>query len=204
MNSPRRWLRVLSVLVVTCIALALRLRAVEQLPIDYDEGDYLLAGQHYARAIAAGDWDEIVNYDYNYEHPPLTKLVYGAAILPLPRVNEVPQTSTSAPPADSLPEPHFRVARLTAATIGTLQVFALAILNPLAGLFLGIHTWQKVHQPDHARATTLVDEHAGGAVLRQIARHTQAEWLAVPLRCGAGADGGVQVPLLHRRSRHSC
>ena len=142
MNWPQRWLHILSVLLVTCIALALRLRAVERLPIDYDEDDYLLASQHYAHAIAAGDWAEIVNYDYTYEHPPLPKLVYGVAILPLPRVPEIPQRSTSAPPADSLPETHFHVARLTAATVGTLQVFALAILNPLAGLFLGIHTWQ--------------------------------------------------------------
>lgn len=142
MKWSQRWLRFLSVLLVTSIALALRLRAVERLPIDYDEDDYLLAGQHYARAIAAGDRDEVVNYDYNYEHPPLTKLIYGAAILPLPRVSQVPQRPTSAPPADSLPEPHFHLARLTAAAIGTLQVLALAILNPLAGLFLGIHTWQ--------------------------------------------------------------
>lgn len=142
MSQSQRWLRIVAILAVTTVALALRLRAVERLPIDYDEDDYLLAGQHYARAIAAGDWGEIVNYDYNYEHPPLTKLVYGAAILPLPQVTEIPQRSTSAAPATSLPEPHFYVARLTAATIGTLQVFALAILNPLAGLFLAIHTWQ--------------------------------------------------------------
>jgi hypothetical protein len=57
-------------------------------------------------------------------------------------VTEIPQRSTSAAPATSLPEPHFRVARLTAAAIGTLQVFALVLLNPLAGLFLAIHTWQ--------------------------------------------------------------
>jgi len=142
MNWSQRWLRALFILAVTGVALALRLRAVELLPIDYDEDDYLLAGQHYARAMAAGDWGEIVNYDYNYEHPPLTKLVYGAAILPLPQVDEIPRLSTTAPPADALPQPHFRVARLTAAVIGAVQVFALATLNPLAGLFLGIHTWQ--------------------------------------------------------------
>ncbi|HUW14063.1 MAG TPA: sugar ABC transporter permease [Anaerolineae bacterium] len=138
----RIWVRVPAILAVTALAFMLRLRAVDLLPIDYDEDDYLHAAQHYAQALAAGDWDEIVDYDYNYEHPPLTKLVYGAAILPLEQVDEIPLRPTSAPPAATLPEPHFRVARLTAATIGTLQVFAVAILNPLAGLFLAIYTWQ--------------------------------------------------------------
>ncbi len=98
MSQSQRWLRIVSILAVTTVALALRLRAGERLPIDYDEDDYLLAGQHYARAIAAGDWGEIVNYDYNYEHPPLTKLVYGAVILPLPQMTEIPQRSTSMEP----------------------------------------------------------------------------------------------------------
>ena len=34
--------------------------------------------------MAAGDVQGIVDYTYNYEHPPLSKLVYGATILPLP------------------------------------------------------------------------------------------------------------------------
>src|SRR5205085_1657428 len=82
-NSSPGWLRGLArwaaVVVVTLLALALHLRAVEKIPIDFDEDDYMLAAQHYAAALAAGDWREIVNWDYNSEHPPLTKLLYGAA-----------------------------------------------------------------------------------------------------------------------------
>ena len=44
-------LRILSVLTVTLVALMLLLRAVDLLPIDYDEDDYLRAGQQYAAAI---------------------------------------------------------------------------------------------------------------------------------------------------------
>ncbi len=142
MITPRRWLTLLSIFTVAVIALALRLRAVAMLPIDYDEDDYLLAAQHYAAAINAGDWAEIMNYSYNYEHPPLTKLLYGLAIAPLPPSPEIPDLPTSAPPARTLPRPHFDVARLVAAAEGTLEVLALALFNPLAALFLAVDTWQ--------------------------------------------------------------
>ena len=147
-NSPSRAhpLRIavglLLALGVGALALGLRLRAVSLLPIDYDEDDYLLAAQHYAEAIRLGDWQEVTSYDYNYEHPPLTKLVYGLSILNLPVSEPIPDVPSSAPPARSLPQPHFRHARQTAAWIGAIQALALAALNPLAGLLLGIHTWQ--------------------------------------------------------------
>ena len=41
-----------------------------------------------------------------------------------------------------MPQPHFRNARLTATAFSVLEVLALAILDPLAGLFLAISTWQ--------------------------------------------------------------
>ena len=115
---------------------------VRLLPIDYDEDDYLGAAQRYAQYLAAGDVQGIVDYAYNYEHPPLTKLVYGLAILPLPAAPLLPEQSSTLPPATRLPQPHMRVARTVSAVLGALEVLALAFLNPLAGLFLAIHTWQ--------------------------------------------------------------
>ncbi len=135
-------MRLLAILAVTLVALGLRLRAVNLLPIDYDEDDYLAAGQRYAAALRAGDWDRLINYDFNSEHPPLAKLVYGVSILSLPPGFEIPEQPSTYPPARRLPRPHFTYARLTAATFGTLEVLAVALLNPLAALFLGIHTWQ--------------------------------------------------------------
>jgi hypothetical protein len=133
--------RIVAIIVVILIALGLRLRAVDLLPIDYDEDDYLLAGQHYAKAIVEGEWGEIIRYDYNLEHPPLAKLVYGVILSRLPQVPEVPQKPTSAAPAKSLPEAQFRAARLTSAAFGVLEVLVVAFLSPLAGLFLAIHTF---------------------------------------------------------------
>jgi ABC-type sugar transport system permease subunit len=142
MKSFRNIFLIFSILIATALSLALHLRAVEGLPIDYDEDDYLGAAQRYARAIQAGDIQAIIDYDFNYEHPPLTKLVYGIAISGLPPAPLIPEQDPSEPPASSLPQPHFEIARKTSALFGTLEVFALALLNPLGGLLLAIHTWQ--------------------------------------------------------------
>jgi ABC-type sugar transport system permease subunit len=142
MTRHKTLIRFLAVLVAVIVALGLRLWAVDRLPIDYDEDDYLSAGQYYARAIQRSDLAAVINYNYNYEHPPLTKLVYAATMLSLPDAPDIPQVSSDEPLAESLPEPHFIFARLSSALFGTLQVLALAIFNPLAGLLLAVHTWQ--------------------------------------------------------------
>ena len=140
MNS-RRLLKLLGIIAITLLALFLRLRAVELLPIDYDEDDYLRAAQQFATAIQAGDWGAFTQLNYRTEHPPLTKIVNGLAIAPLPPAPEIPDLPTSAPPASSLPEPHWTVARLMEAAQSVVQVLILAFLNPLAALFLAINTW---------------------------------------------------------------
>ena len=146
-RNPRtaRWLRMLAILAVAAaiaaVALGLRLRAVALLPVDYDEDDYMRAGQQYAEAIRAGDWAALTELNYRTEHPPLAKLAYGLALLVLPPVDEIPDRPTTAGPANSLPEPHLQVARTVAAVAGMLEVLALALVSPLAGLFLGVHTF---------------------------------------------------------------
>jgi ABC-type sugar transport system permease subunit len=133
---------ILLIILVVAAALTLRLRAVAMLPVDYDEDDYLGAAQRYAHFISAGDIRGLVDYDYNYEHPPLTKLVYGLAILRLPEAPLLPERPSTDQPARSLPQPHMRVSRTVSAVFGTLEALALALLNPLAGLFLAVNTWQ--------------------------------------------------------------
>ncbi len=137
----KRLVLVLSILGVVLLAWTLRMRAVEQLPIDYDEDDYLRAAQEMATAVQAGDWSAIPNLNYRPEHPPLAKLAYGLAISPLPPAKEIPDRPTTAQPAPSLPQPHLETARRVGAFFGTLEVLLLALLNPLAGFFLAIHSW---------------------------------------------------------------
>jgi ABC-type sugar transport system permease subunit len=145
MNRPglrlKRWGWVAAAIVVGLIALGLRLRAVKLLPIDYDEDDYLRAGLQYAQAIRQGDWKAFAELNYRPEHPPLAKIVYGIALARLPAVPEPPDRPTTSAPASSLPQPHLRTARTVAAVAGALETLLLALLNPLAGLLLAVHTF---------------------------------------------------------------
>ncbi|MBI5034013.1 MAG: sugar ABC transporter permease [Chloroflexi bacterium] len=135
-------IKLLTIIAVVLLALFVRLRAVELLPIDYDEDDYLRAAQQFATAIQSGDWAAFTQLNYRTEHPPLTKIVNGFALAPLPPAPEIPDRPTTASPASSLPQPHILVARLVGAGEGVLQVGILALLNPLGAFFLAIHTWQ--------------------------------------------------------------
>ncbi|MBI3748285.1 MAG: sugar ABC transporter permease [Chloroflexi bacterium] len=145
MNRPivlaRLLVRVLGVGTVAVIALAARLYAVDVLPIDFDEDDYLRAGQQYATGLQTGDLDVFLRDNYRTEHPPLTKIVTGIALAPLPASAEVPDRPTTAGPAASLPQPQFTVARTVQAVFGALTAALLAVLSPLGAFWLAIHTW---------------------------------------------------------------
>jgi hypothetical protein len=133
--------RILLTIFVVLIAGLLRLRAVRLLPIDFDEDDYLLAAQEYSEVIKERDWPALMQLNYRPEHPPLAKIIYGAVLSTLSAAEPIPDRPTTAPQANSLPQPHLTKARTSAALFGTLEVLLLAALNPLAGLFLGIHTF---------------------------------------------------------------
>ena len=133
--------RLLLILLAVVLALGLRLRAVQMLPVDYDEDDYLRAAQQYAAAMQRGEWDAFTELNYRTEHPPLSKIVYGAAIAPLKPAPEIPDQPTTARPAIRLPQPHLLFARLAGALFGMFSVLALALLNPLAGILLALNTW---------------------------------------------------------------
>src|SRR5512135_2012734 len=140
-KSLKRPLLIIAALVVTLIALSARLTAVAQLPIDYDEDDYMRAGQIYATGLQNGDWSVFTRENYRTEHPPLTKIINGLIMAGLPPAPEIPDRPTTADPASSLPQPHLTDVRTTHAIFGTLEVLVLALINPLAGLLLAVHTW---------------------------------------------------------------
>ncbi len=140
-SSPNRLLLIIAVLAVTLVALGVRLYAVDKLPIDYDEDDYLRAGQLYATGLQNGDWSVFTRENYRTEHPPLTKLVNGLIMAGLPPAPEIPNRPTSADPARQLPQPHLDKVRTVHSIFGTLEVLVLSLINPLAGLILAVHTW---------------------------------------------------------------
>ncbi len=137
----KRLARILSILAVTLLALGLRLDAVKKLPIDYDEDDYLRAGQIYAVGMQQNDWSVFTRENYRTEHPPLTKIADALAIVNLPSAKEISDRPTTADPARVLPQPHLTFARLMQAAFGTLAVLALALISPVAAFFLAIDTW---------------------------------------------------------------
>jgi len=118
--------RSLAILIIVLIAGLLRAWAVWQLPIDFDEPVYLKAGQDYANLIKAGDWNGVIDYSENREHPPLIKLIYS-----LPEV----VSRYPLPPATIL-----YTDRAISAVFGSLAVLLLGLINPLAGGLMAINT----------------------------------------------------------------
>jgi hypothetical protein len=109
------------------LAIFLRAWAVSLLPQDYDEPIYLSNAFSYADAIQSGDFDALLAYDYNPEHPAFVKLIYGISILLLGKAD----LWTNA----------FYLCRIVSALFGILAVFLLGILvDPLAACLLAVHT----------------------------------------------------------------
>jgi ABC-type sugar transport system permease subunit len=140
--------RALAVALVFALALVLRLRAAEALLLDYDEDDYLRAGQLYAGHLAAGDVGAVVAERENYEHPPLTKLAFGAILL---RQGPASYAEPVAALKDAnLPRPRDaqRIRELVTplrtfgAVAGALTAAVVAAVNPLAGLIVAVSSWQ--------------------------------------------------------------
>jgi len=133
---PLIWI---TTLLVISLAWGLRSRAVNMLPVDYDEDDYLRAAQQYAGLVRSGDWAGFMQTNYRPEHPPLSKIFFGFSLLQSPERPIIPDRPTSANPDQSLPADQLHDARTLGAVLGTLTVALLALLNPLAGLLLAVH-----------------------------------------------------------------
>jgi len=139
--TTRKRTYILAVLVFVSLAGGLRWRAVQKLPIDFDEDNYLQAAQHMAVAMREGRWAKLSQIHHNTEHPQLSKLAYAAAIAPEEPAQRLLNAPVNGPRAKTLPEPHLKRARTLSAVIGTIEVLVLALMNPLAGFFLAIHTY---------------------------------------------------------------
>jgi hypothetical protein len=176
LKSPA--LRAGLVLAVVLVAIVLRVRAVQLLPIDFDEDNYLRAGQQYRAALLSGDWREAFSRTELSEHPVLGKVIYGAVLAPFPPAPDIPARQLSSPPANNLPEPQLTLARMTTATFGVLTVGALALLDPLAGGLLAISTLNVRYSSE------VMLEGFGGffsvvAVLAYLRSRRSGSWLAV-------------------------
>jgi hypothetical protein len=139
---PRRALYLAAVLLVTIFSAGLRIYAAQRLDVDYDEPVYLQNAVVFANYMRAGDFKMLAWSELNYEHPPLNKILYGALLLTQRPLERLPDKDLPrlAPVGEAAAGPWNVVARYLSVFWGTLAVFALALLNPLAGFLLGVDT----------------------------------------------------------------
>lgn len=141
----KKWIRIAlySAAVIGVIALAwvIRWHALTTLNVDYDEDDYLRAGQEYAQLIRAGDWRGFQDVNYRPEHPPLAKILVGISIVNLPETVLISDRPSTASPNVYLPRNQLKNGRIANAIFGTLTAGLLAVVDPIAGIMLGIHSF---------------------------------------------------------------
>src|SRR6266498_901910 len=140
-KSIRTLLHFLAVAIVVAVAFGFRAHAVNTLAIDYDEDDYLRAGQEFTHLIRTSDWRGFLDTNYRPEHPPLAKIIIGLSILSAPEKPLTPDAATDADPNKYLPHALVKPARTLNTIFGTMTVLLLALVSPLAGLFLAFHTF---------------------------------------------------------------
>lgn len=122
-------------------AYGIRVYAIDRLPADYDEDDYLRAAQLIADGLRTGDTAIALASNYRPEHPPLQKLLFALAILPLGERPDIPDADTSALPNQNLPADYLRAARLVSGALGALQTALLALVNPFAAAAVAVNSF---------------------------------------------------------------
>jgi ABC-type sugar transport system permease subunit len=126
---------------VISLAWIIRWHALTTLNVDYDEDDYLRAGQEYAQLMRAGDWRGFQEVNYRPEHPPLAKILIGISIVNLPETKPVPDRPSTASPNVYLPRNQLKNGRIANAIFGTLTAGLLAVVDPVTGIMLAIHSF---------------------------------------------------------------
>ena len=125
---------------ITLFAFALRLHVATIAREDYDEDDYLMAARVFREHINAGEWGDIPNVESVAEHPPLVKLLYSFT-LDNSELDDIPEDLPRGSRRE-LPENSLQNARWQSVSAGTLTVFALALVNPVAAILL---SFQSIH-----------------------------------------------------------
>ena len=140
-KSIRTILYFLATLLVFAVAFGLRTHAAQNLGIDYDEDDYLRAGQEFAHLIQTSNWRGFLETNYRPEHPQLAKIMFGLSILNLPEEPLIADVAITANPASNLPPGLLKAGRGMSVWWGSLSAALLALVNPLGGLLLAIHSF---------------------------------------------------------------
>ena len=140
MTRASRALRLGAVGLITALSLLLHAQAA-RLPIDFDEDDYMRAGQILADEIRTGNPAILLEDNYRIEHPQFVKMLIASVMLGMEPIQRIPELSVTSSPYDLLHRPTLAAVRRMEVAFGVLAVTALALVSPVAGILLATSTW---------------------------------------------------------------
>jgi sugar lactone lactonase YvrE/4-amino-4-deoxy-L-arabinose transferase-like glycosyltransferase len=127
MSLLNRLKAVQPLMIVLILTIFLRAWAVSLLPQDFDEPVYLQNAFDYASAFRSGNFNAVIDFAGNPEHPAFVKLLYTGTVLVLGKA----ATWTEA----------FFASRAVSAFFGMLAVLFIALaVDPLAAGMLAVNT----------------------------------------------------------------
>ena len=140
MTRASRALRLGAVGLITALSLLLHAQAA-RLPIDFDEDDYMRAGQILADEIRTGNPAILLENNYRIEHPQFVKMLIASVMLGMEPIQRIPELSVTSSPYDLLHRPTLAAVRRMEVAFGVLAVAGLALVSPVAGILLATSTW---------------------------------------------------------------
>ena len=140
MTRASQALRLGAVGLITALSLLLHAQAA-RLPIDFDEDDYMRAGQILADEIRTGNPAILLENNYRIEHPQFVKMLIASVMLGMEPIQRIPELSVTSSPYDLLHRPTLAAVRRMEVAFGVLAVTALALVSPVAGALLATSTW---------------------------------------------------------------
>ena len=140
MTRAAQALRLGAVGIITALSLLLHAQAAH-LPVDFDEDDYMRAGQILADEIRAGNPGIVLENNYRIEHPQFVKMLIATVMLGMEPVQRIPELPVTANPYELMHRPTLAAVRRMESAFGVLAVATLAAVNPIAGVLLATSTW---------------------------------------------------------------
>lgn len=140
MRRPSRALQLGAVGLITALSLILHAQAA-RLPVDFDEDDYMRAGQIFADEIRTGNPSILLENNYRIEHPQFVKILIAAVMMGTEPIQRIPELPVTANPYELMHRPTLTAVRRMEAAFGVIAVTTLALVNPVAAVFLATSTW---------------------------------------------------------------
>jgi len=140
MTRSSQALRLGAVGLITALSLLLHAQAA-RLPVDFDEDDYMRAGQILADELRTGNPSILLESNYRIEHPQFVKMLIATVMVGMEPIQRIPELPVTANPYELMHRPTLAAVRRMEVAFGVLAVTALALVSPVAGVLLATSTW---------------------------------------------------------------